>query len=304
MQIANVCVVYLFIKIGVLVVILFFIILILVISTSFVVFASQKKKDVRGTLNNNHNHRKISTLPLTMPIKHYHSANGPSPPSTLMHVHPPLRDQNSLGSHHHHPPPPPPVPMSQHSHGIKHAHPHGHGAGHPMSRPDLGDSPGAMGAVSQRDPPPNAMQRAVPPAPPSHSFSMLTGPSDNYSEILAAAEQYDLENASSIAPSDIDGLAGLAYHYKGFPRDSQAHNRHVPLARLSPSVSELTAPRILTLHDLSPSGPPCLGQPAPPATKSKAACRPPAVPVDSSDDANSVDSFTSSELDQTYHYLK
>ena len=78
---------------------------------------------------------------------------------------------------------------------------------------------------------------------------------DNYSNILASAEHYDLENASSIAPSDID----IVYHYKGFRnRDTlAAHQRHAPLSRLSPSVSELSsAPRILTLQDLSPQAPP------------------------------------------------
>lgn len=79
---------------------------------------------------------------------------------------------------------------------------------------------------------------------------------DNYSNILASAEHYDLENASSIAPSDID----IVYHYKGFRnRDTLLQNqKHAPLSRLSPSVSELSsAPRILTLQDLSPQVPPC-----------------------------------------------
>lgn len=79
---------------------------------------------------------------------------------------------------------------------------------------------------------------------------------DNYSNILASAEHYDLENASSIAPSDID----IVYHYKGYRnRDNLLQNqKHAPLSRLSPSVSELSsAPRILTLQDLSPQVPPC-----------------------------------------------
>lgn len=93
----------------------------------------------------------------------------------------------------------------------------------------------------------------------------------NYSNILASAEHYDLENASSIAPSDID----IVYHYKGFrnhhrghdlgghsaARDHSKNDRallHAPLSRLSPSVSEVSSvPRILTLQDLSPQVPPC-----------------------------------------------
>ena len=91
------------------------------------------------------------------------------------------------------------------------------------------------------------------------------------------AEHYDIENASSIAPSDID----IVYHYKGY-RDGGNHHRNyggghrslpkkkrsgglmnhphnqTPLARLSPS-SEIShnTPRILTLGDLS-------GKPLPP----------------------------------------
>lgn len=95
-----------------------------------------------------------------------------------------------------------------------------------------------------------------------------------------APEHYDLENASSIAPSDID----VVYHYKGFreaggarkfktgiaptanfnhkhyaprpavrpPAAIARQHRSTPLARLSPS-SELSSqqPRILTLHDIS-----------------------------------------------------
>lgn len=94
----------------------------------------------------------------------------------------------------------------------------------------------------------------------------------------ASAEHYDLENASSIAPSDID----VVYHYKGY-RDGSSNRHHrynnsggkslsssakkrsaylkhqnTPLARLSPS-SEMSrnTPRILTLGDLS-------GKPLPP----------------------------------------
>jgi len=88
------------------------------------------------------------------------------------------------------------------------------------------------------------------------------------------AEHYDIENASSIAPSDID----VVYHYKGY-RDGaggrhrrsggskslgqnrrrggtpnsrqQQHFNNTPLARLSPSSEMSHNPRILTLGDLS-----------------------------------------------------
>jgi len=96
-------------------------------------------------------------------------------------------------------------------------------------------------------------------------------------ELPDLPEHYDLENASSIAPSDID----IVYHYKGFRENISArksspfrHTHHfpgnlqssgirqspisnvlksTPLARLSPSseLSQQTAPRILTLQDIS-----------------------------------------------------
>ncbi|XP_059080013.1 cadherin-related tumor suppressor-like [Tigriopus californicus] len=91
----------------------------------------------------------------------------------------------------------------------------------------------------------------------------------------SAAEHYDLENASSIAPSDID----IVYHYKGY-RNGNRHrgksplspfhkkqggskHQNTPLARLSPS-SEMShnTPRILTLGDLS-------GKPMPPTLMSE-----------------------------------
>lgn len=76
------------------------------------------------------------------------------------------------------------------------------------------------------------------------------------------AEHYDIENASSIAPSDID----IVYHYKGYrdgganrfggrgslPKKKRHAHLNTPLARLSPS-SEISrnTPRILTLGDLT-----------------------------------------------------
>ena len=118
---------------------------------------------------------------------------------------------------------------------------------------------------------------------PPGSAAMMSACSNNGismdPEVLEMPEHYDLENASSIAPSDID----IVYHYKGF-RDNLGgrsnksspfrHNHHfpgsrqspgirqspisnvlksTPLARLSPSseLSQQTTPRILTLQDIS-----------------------------------------------------
>ena len=87
--------------------------------------------------------------------------------------------------------------------------------------------------------------------------------SPNCDQVFAGqedAEHYDLENASSIAPSDID----IVYHYKGYrtgnryqynsegKRNKKLQKHHnTPLARLSPSSEVSHAPRILTLGDLS-----------------------------------------------------
>ncbi|KAI1296589.1 Cadherin-related tumor suppressor [Halotydeus destructor] len=298
-------------SVGVMVVILFFIVLLLVLVSSFVLFRSQKKKDLRSghPIGNGHQ-RKIGTLPLTIPVKHYHPPmpTGPSPASTLMHMHQATsrdhRDQGQLGHN------------QILSHQVQASAPtmSHHGSLHPGAKMQVNAVQGPPGLVRPPDlvdpspagplPPPAAVR--APPAPPS-SFHSMMSPSDNYSEILVAAEHYDLENASSIAPSDID----LVYHYKGYRHDSSSGpqlHRHVPLARLSPSVSEMTAPRILTLHDLSPQSlPPCppnMALPPPPPPLKNGKKQPPRSQAmmhqpDSSDDdgADTVDSFTSSEFD-------
>ena len=102
---------------------------------------------------------------------------------------------------------------------------------------------------------------------PDYSASMVMQEPDQ-------PEHYDLENASSIAPSDID----IIYHYKGYREGSRGRElnrwaqanekasnspirltslsnnklQSTPLARLSPS-SEMShqTPRILTLQDIS-----------------------------------------------------
>lgn len=122
---------------------------------------------------------------------------------------------------------------------------------------------------------------------------------EDYSDVMVTGEHYDLENASTIAPSDID----LVYRYKDYrARDINTVNnaslqhKHAPLARLSPSVSELTAPRILTLQDISPgvrnhttmspltlhphhSSPNMAPPPPPPPSKAKLSSVPPAIPA-------------------------
>ena len=225
-------------SIGIVLVILFFIILIMVISTSFIIFHKQKKKQQQ---NCNNNKRKMPNT-----TKHHLSHTPtPSPPSTLMHPASQMNGQNLSQNHiissismltHS-------LPMQQQTHQpptLTNSKP-------PSRSPDVIEPPPVPVPILQ------LQTQRVPPAVPSFNRS----PVDNYSDMLAIAENYDLENSSRIAPSDID----IVYHYNGFRnRDSATQqDRHAPLARLSPSVSELSSvPRILTLQDLSPSQvPPC-----------------------------------------------
>jgi len=176
-------------------------------------------------------------------IKHHfaHQINGNSSHLSSF-VHSPVHNLSTLCSQQTGPPPPPPLNKQQ--------------------PPDIIESPSLAPTITPR----------APPAPP---FSFVTPFSDNYSDVIGIGEQYDLENASIIAPSDLD----LAYRYKGFRngREScqpQIQHRHAPLARISPSVSELTVPRILTLQDLSPQRmppcpPPSMAPPPPPPLTSK-----------------------------------
>ena len=164
----------------------------------------------------------------------------------------------------------------------------------PYKQPDL---------VSPISVPPTERTRPVPPAVPAsrgHSHCTDNYSNDNYNNMMATAEHYDLENASSIAPSDID----IVYHFRN--RNSQPlHHRHAPLSRLSPSVSDISSmPRILTLQDLSPQAPPC-----PPLNNRTSKSK-----VDNSnqddeeddeeDDDNTDDSFTCSEFDENYDVSK
>ena len=111
---------------------------------------------------------------------------------------------------------------------------------------------------------PDVIEREIVNDSPLGQFSQHDLPDYSASMVMQepdAPEHYDLENASSIAPSDID----VIYHYKGYRDQSRSgpirlsslatghstNNRlqSTPLARLSPS-SEMShqTPRILTLQ--------------------------------------------------------
>jgi cadherin-related tumor suppressor len=163
--------------------------------------------------------------------------------------------------------------------------------------PDIIESPPLAPPVTSR----------APPAPP---LSYLTPFSDNYSDVIGSGNHYDLENASSIEPSEFD----LVYRYKGFRsgREStqpQSQHRHAPLARISPSVSELTAPRILTLQDLSSQRVPSCPPPsmAPPPLPSLPAKRQPILTpsLDANDDGDNSDgTYNCSEYNSNYKFTK
>jgi hypothetical protein len=275
---------------GVIVIVVFFVILLMGILTSFVLFQKQqKRKD---------DHSISSHYPLPMNL----SVPRKMPSSSLPLKPEPGHSAMSLM--------PTPAHLSLHSHSRAHLMPvcqQRMSAGGQQISPDIIDAKTIHHQKSQR----------VPPAPPA--FPAIPGGCDNYSEILVT-EHYDLENASSIAPSDLDmAFRFQSYHHHhlnqrlpsvpaGPPHpstvtDAKPDHRHVPLARLSPSVSELTAPRILTLQDLSPSaqsGIPTNRHPTP----SKLPRRPAAVSDEEDDDGgNTVDSFTSSEYEETPYQL-
>lgn len=279
---------------GVIIVVIFFVILIMVISGSFFIYNQQNDHHVNGMEYNCSTTRKMISQNNMGGTLSKNNMNGALSINLKQH----LSHSGSLVHHygHHH---------SVHHHAMQ-SQSHGN-----ILSPDV---------VEQQQQQPIAHPR-MPPAPPSSSFA---APSDAYSEILVAAENYDLENSSSIAPSDMD----LAFRgFKGFPSRvlppgplSGSHHRvlppgplsgshhvvhsdprHVPLARLSPSVSELTAPRILTLHDLSPSTPSGVVTGRTVSNKLPCTRSPPTMSADSSDDddANTIDSFTSSEYDES-----
>merc|ERR1711902_114105 len=118
---------------------------------------------------------------------------------------------------------------------------------------------------------PDVIEREMVNASPLGDYSRHDLPDYSASMVMQepdAPEHYDLENASSIAPSDID----VIYHYKGYRDQSRSGPGHgpirlsslgvgggagsrlqsTPLARLSPS-SEMShqTTRILTLQDIS-----------------------------------------------------
>ena len=352
------------ISFGVIVIIMFFIILFLVISTSFFLF-KQKKKELPSppiygppSQLNLTMPRKLPTSNLTLPLslKDPHSNAYPNSMLTLTSCNGltlPVASSRltSMGPINSQPLPPVSsvhssivLPSSATVAMVRNSS-HLLNSSVSVSSSTVTTtasvtSPDVIDAVTGKSTSASTSSRLLPSQTGGPNFA-LSPSSDNYSEILVAAQHYNLENASSITPSEID----LTYTFKGYhhqhppPRipsvngslhsyhhrhphphphhhlshhhmmlsgphhldNSKPDHRHVPLARLSPSVSELTAPRILTLQDLSPASvpvsPPNTKLATPSKMRNSAMSR--TMSADSSDEEG-VDSFTSSEYGEAY----
>lgn len=192
-------------SIGITLVIVFFVVLLVAILVSFVVFRLRKqKKEKNGSPGNSTSmHTKQNGGPTLMTGGGLVSGND-NVISRQLHV-----GDTSLGYH------------SENGDVIRGV------AGHHLVGPELlskkfKEREIGGGNDHQRPPQrPDIIEREVvsksppmrdehhPPLPPSSSHTHDHAPTDINSEL---PEHYDLENASSIAPSDID----IVYHYKGY----------------------------------------------------------------------------------------
>ncbi|GJQ86646.1 ft [Trypoxylus dichotomus] len=98
-----------------------------------------------------------------------------------------------------------------------------------------------------------------PPLPPSNNHTHDHVPADLNSEMLP--EHYDLENASSIAPSDID----IVYHYKGY-REAAGVRKFKAPAPVSSYHHKHTSGQAQAQHRHSPHHPTAFPPRAPPVT--------------------------------------
>jgi protocadherin Fat 4 len=190
-------------SIGITLVIVFFVVLLVAILVSFVVFRLRKqhkeKGGAPGSPSGLHTKQNGSTAMM--------STNGLNTVNDNVLVRGLHSGDNSMGYH------------SENGDVIR-----GIG-GHPLVGPELLSKKYKERDIIQGELPrpqrPDIIEREVvskslpmreehhPPLPPTSNHNHDHGPNDLNSEI---PEHYDLENASSIAPSDID----IVYHYKGY----------------------------------------------------------------------------------------
>ncbi|XP_013177912.1 PREDICTED: cadherin-related tumor suppressor [Papilio xuthus] len=248
-------------NIGITLVIVFFIILIVAISISFIVYRLRKQKKEKGNTSGSKSnivHTKQNGGPAMLNAPNLIAGTNDSIMNRNMH-----NNETSLNSY-----------MSENADIMRNV---GHIVG-----PELLSKKYKDREIMNIDPPrpqrPDIIEREVvgkspalredhhPPPPPSTNTSHHTHdhPSgmDLNSEI---PEHYDLENASSIAPSDID----IVYHYKGFreapgvrkykatpPPIAGYHHKHqTPQHRHSPHHPSGYPPRVLPQASQPPPQP-------------------------------------------------
>lgn len=246
-------------SIGITLVIVFFIILIVAILVSFVVFRLRKQKKEKGT------------IPTSKGIMHSKQNGGPAmlnAPNLIAGTNDSLMNRNlhsnetSLNSY-----------MSENADIMRNV---GHIVGPELLSKKYKDRE-IMNIDLSRPQRPDIIEREVvgkspalredhhPPPPPSTNNSHHTHDHPSGMDLNSdIPEHYDLENASSIAPSDID----IVYHYKGFreaagirkykatpPPIAGYHHKHqAPQHRHSPHHAGYP-PRVLPQPSQPPSQP-------------------------------------------------
>lgn len=248
-------------SIGITLVIVFFIILIVAILVSFVVFRLRKQKKEKGNVSMNKSnmvHSKQNGGPAMLNAPNLIAGTNDSIMSRNLH-----NNETNLNSY-----------MSDNADIMRNV---GHIVG-----PELLSKKYKDREIMNIDPPrpqrPDIIEREVvgkspalredhhPPPPPSTNTSHHTHDHPSGMDLNSEVpEHYDLENASSIAPSDID----IVYHYKGFreaagvrkykatpPPIAGYHHKHqTPQHRHSPHHSSGYPPRVLPQASQPPPQP-------------------------------------------------
>ncbi|KAG7305888.1 hypothetical protein JYU34_008433 [Plutella xylostella] len=247
-------------SIGVTLIIVFFIILIVAILVSFIVFRLRKQKKEKGDMPNakvNVIHSKQNGGPAILNAPNLIAGTNDSLMNRSMH-----NNETNLNSY-----------MSDNADIMRNV---GHIVGPELLSKKYKDRD-IMGLDPPRPQRPDIIEREVvgkspalredhhPPPPPSTNNSHHNHDHPNGMDLnMDGPEHYDLENASSIAPSDID----IVYHYKGFrdggvrkykatpPPIAGYHHKHqTPPHRHSPHHASGYPPRVMPQPSQPPSQP-------------------------------------------------
>ncbi|XP_031340977.1 cadherin-related tumor suppressor [Photinus pyralis] len=233
-------------SIGITLVIVFFVVLLVAILVSFVVFRLRKQNKEKGGSPGS---------PAGVHSKQNGGSNGHVNPVSENILGRPLHaNDNSLGYH---------VENGDIIRGVGH-----HLVGPELLSKKFKDREIIQNEI-QRPQRPDIIEREVvknpplrddhPPLPPITNHSHDHVPTDLNSEI---PEHYDLENASSIAPSDID----IVYHYKGFREAGGVRKYKATPPPVSSYHHKHTAPQTQAQHRHSPHHPAGFPPRAPPVT--------------------------------------